>query len=94
MLFVAARPRDDAEFDALRQEAVAHGDMSVVQHVWEHYDNITYQTLEACRAAALDPTITHMLKVAPPHTHHHHHHHYNPHVTLWRSMCECVEAVC
>lgn len=35
----------------------------VLGHVWEAYDNITYQTLEMCRVAALDPGVTHMAKV-------------------------------
>ena len=38
-------------------------DLVILPHVWEHYDNITHQTLEATRAAALDPAMTHLLKV-------------------------------
>jgi hypothetical protein len=38
-------------------------DVVIVPHVWEHYDNITHQTFEATRAAALDPAMTHLLKV-------------------------------
>ena len=35
----------------------------ILPYIQESYDNITHQTLEMCRMAALDPTITHLLKV-------------------------------
>lgn len=63
VLFFVARPQDPAIFASLRQEAVRHGDVVVLSHVWEAYDNITYQTFEMCRVAALDPQVTHMAKV-------------------------------
>ena len=63
MLFFTAKPRDEALFDAVRAEAMAAADLVVLPHVWEHYDNITHQTLEMCRAAALERRMTHLLKV-------------------------------
>ncbi len=65
VLFFAAKPRDEDAFDALRAEAVAERDLVVLPHVWEHYDNITHQTLEMCRAAALERRMTHLLKARP-----------------------------
>jgi hypothetical protein len=46
----------------LRREAVDTGDLAVLPHVLEHYHNITHQTLEMCRLAALEPRATHLLK--------------------------------
>lgn len=63
VMFVASRPRDPVAFAALRAEAVAYRDLAVLPHVWEHYANITYQTLDACRIAATDHAATHFLKV-------------------------------
>lgn len=37
--------------------------MVVLPHTKESYFNITHQTLEMCRMAAMDPAITHLLKV-------------------------------
>lgn len=37
--------------------------MVVLPHTQESYYNITHQTLEMCRMAAMDPAITHLLKV-------------------------------
>ncbi len=65
MLFFSAKPRDEDAFDALRAEAVGERDLVVLPHVWEHYDNITHQTLEMCRAAALERRMTHLLKARP-----------------------------
>ena len=65
VLFFAAKPRDEGAFDALRAEAVAERDLVILPHVWEHYDNITHQTLEMCRAAALERRMTHLLKARP-----------------------------
>ena len=62
VLFFAAKPRDEDAFDELRAEAVAERDLVILPHVWEHYDNITHQTLEMCRAAALERRMTHLLK--------------------------------
>lgn len=66
VLFFSAKPRNEAVFDALRAEAVAKRDVVVLPQVWEHYDNITHQTLEMCRAAALERHMTHLLKVSLP----------------------------
>lgn len=44
-------------------------DLVILPHIWEHYNNITHQTLEATRAAALDPAMTHLLKVPRRRTH-------------------------
>ncbi len=63
VLFFVARPRDEALFTRLRKEAASRDDVVVLAHVWEAYDNITYQTYEMCRVAALDTTATHMAKV-------------------------------
>ena len=60
---MSAKPADGAAFAALRQEAAAEGDVALLPHVWEGYANITHQTLEVLRAAALDPDVTHVLKV-------------------------------
>ncbi len=49
--------------EAVRQEAVWYGDMVVLPGVWEHYHNITHQTLEILRFAAVEPSVTHVLKV-------------------------------
>ena len=62
-MFVVAKPREEAAFAALQEEAAATGDMVVLPTVWEAYHNITHQTLEVLRAAAVDPTVTHVLKV-------------------------------
>ncbi len=45
------------------REAAAHQDVVVLPDIQESYFNITHQTLEMCRMAAMDPTITHLLKV-------------------------------
>lgn len=66
VLFVVARPRKEEDLRAVRREAVEAGDVTLLPQVWEHYHNITHQTLEACRAAALDRGATHLLKVRPP----------------------------
>lgn len=63
VVFVVAKPRDEAAFAALQQEAAAAGDMLVLPLTWEHYHNITHQTLEVLRAAAIDPAVTHTMKV-------------------------------
>lgn len=45
------------------REAAARQDLVVLPHTQESYFNITHQTLEMCRMAAMDPAITHLLKV-------------------------------
>lgn len=45
------------------REAAERRDMVVLPHTKESYFNITHQTLEMCRMAAMDPAITHLLKV-------------------------------
>ena len=44
-------------------EAAAKQDVVVLTNIQESYYNITHQTLEMCRMAAMDPSITHLLKV-------------------------------
>jgi hypothetical protein len=63
VLFFSAKPRDEGAFDALRREAADSGDVVVLPGVFESYHNITHQTLEILRAASMDPTATHALKV-------------------------------
>ena len=48
---------------ALDREAAAQQDVVVLPNVQESYFNITHQTLEMCRMAAMDPSVTHLLKV-------------------------------
>ena len=50
-------------FEQLRREAAAQGDVVMLPDVWEGYHNITHQTLEVCRTAALHPKATHTMKV-------------------------------
>ena len=45
------------------REAASHQDLVVLPHIRESYYNITHQTLEMCRMAAMEPAITHLLKV-------------------------------
>ena len=42
--------------------AADQGDVVVLPGVFEHYHNITHQTLEILRAASMDPVATHALK--------------------------------
>ena len=62
-MFFSAKPVDEAVFDELRREAAQKGDIVVLPGIFEHYDNITHQTLEILRAASMDPVATHALKV-------------------------------
>lgn len=62
-MFFSAKPTDEAVFDQLRREAAEKGDVVVLPGVFEHYHNITHQTLEILRAASMDPVFTHALKV-------------------------------
>ncbi len=64
-MFFSAKPVDEAVFDALRKEAAEKGDIVVLPGIFEHYNNITHQTLEILRAASMDPVATHTLKVQP-----------------------------
>lgn len=61
----AARPSQSSNTPEvqLRQEAASQRDVVVLGGVREHYFNITHQTLEACRFAAVDAAATHLLKV-------------------------------
>jgi len=63
VMFFSAKPVDEAVFDKLRREAGEKGDIVVLPGIFEHYDNITHQTLEILRAASMDPVATHILKV-------------------------------
>ena len=63
---MVAKPRDPAVFQAMQEEAAATGDMAVLPGVWEGYHNITHQTLEIFRLAAILPEVTHVAKVRPP----------------------------
>ena len=65
MLFFSAKPKDEKVFDALRREAADQGDVVVLPGIFEHYHNITHQTLEILRAASMDAVATHALKVSP-----------------------------
>ena len=62
-MFFSAKPVDEAVFDELRREATEKGDIVVLPGIFEHYSNITHQTLEILRAASLDPLATHTIKV-------------------------------
>ena len=63
-MFFSAKPKDEEAFDALRREAADQGDIVVLPGIFEHYHNITHQTLEILRAASMDPMATHTLKVS------------------------------
>ena len=45
------------------REAASKHDVVVLPHVWESYRNITHQTLEMLRLAAVDRDASHVLKV-------------------------------
>jgi len=64
VMFFSAKPKDEEVFDALRREAADQGDIVVLPDIFEHYHNITHQTLEILRAASIDPMATHTLKVS------------------------------
>lgn len=64
VMFFSAKPKDEEVFDALRREAADQGDIVVLPGIFEHYHNITHQTLEILRAASMDPMATHTLKVS------------------------------
>ena len=64
VMFFSAKPTDEGVFDALRREAADQGDVVVLPGVFEHYHNITHQTLEILRAASMDPVATHALKAS------------------------------
>ena len=65
VVFVVAKPRDPALFEAMQEEAAATGDMAVLPGIWEGYHNITHQTLEVFRLAAIMPDVTHVAKASP-----------------------------
>ena len=82
VLFFAAKPRDEAVFDALRREAADQGDVVVLPGIFEHYHNITHQTLEILRAASMDAVATHALKVWPAS--------WRPMLPIW-GLTECAQ---
>ena len=65
VLFVVAKPREPSLFQAMQEEAAALGDVAVLPGIWEAYHNITHQTLEILRLAAVMPAVTHVAKVSP-----------------------------
>eukprot|EP00877_Chromochloris_zofingiensis_P014511 jgi/Chrzof1/9313/UNPLg00282.t1 len=62
VMFFVARPKAEALFDIIRNEAAAFADIVVVPDVLEHYYNITYQTLEIFRIAAVYEDVTNVFK--------------------------------
>ena len=60
---MVAKPRSPPLFAAMQEEAAAKGDMAVLPGIWEAYHNITHQTLEILRLAAILPAVTHVAKV-------------------------------
>lgn len=64
LMFFTMRPHSDAAFLALRQEAVASGDIFITSDVYEDYYNITYAVLDIFRAAAVygPHEISHVIK--------------------------------
>eukprot|EP00884_Botryococcus_braunii_P001415 jgi/Botrbrau1/11274/Bobra.0038s0042.1 len=63
VLFFMARPREPDLLEGIRQEEEWYGDIVLLPSIWEHYHNITYQTLEILRFAAAEPFATHVMKV-------------------------------
>ncbi|KAL0024195.1 hypothetical protein WJX77_006452 [Trebouxia sp. C0004] len=63
VVFFSAVPRNETLFDLLRREAAEYQDVVVLPNIHESYFNITHQTLEMCRMAAMDPAVSHLLKV-------------------------------
>jgi hypothetical protein len=63
VVFVVARPSNQTLQRAIQEEASQHHDILYLGQIQEHYRNITHQTLEIFRAAALlHDHITHVLK--------------------------------
>lgn len=63
VVFVLSAPTNAATLTNVRQEAVRYQDVVVLNHVREHYLNITHQTLEVFRTAySFHGNITHVLK--------------------------------
>jgi hypothetical protein len=63
VVFVLARPQNTSLLQSIRAEALEHDDIILAGHVWEHYNNITHQTLELFRSAyAYHGSITHVCK--------------------------------
>jgi Galactosyltransferase len=65
VLFFMARPREAALLEGVRQEEELYGDIVLLPSIWEHYHNITHQTLEILRFAAAEASATHVMKVGP-----------------------------
>ena len=63
-MFFLAMPKEVAALDALQSEAGEYGDMELEPHTSEGYFNVTHQTLDIFRAAIVDRSVTHVLKVS------------------------------
>ena len=68
VMFFVALPTDRPSLDALQYEAAQEGDLAVEPHTHEGYWNITNQTLDMFRAAIVDRSFTHFMKVSPQHS--------------------------
>ena len=65
MMFFVALPSDIPSLDALQRESAQQGDVALQPHTYEAYWNVTNQTLDMYRAAIVDPSFTHFIKVSP-----------------------------
>lgn len=63
LMFVVARPNNATQFSNLRREAITTRDVVIVGHIRESYYSISHQTFEVYRAAFVDGTATHVMKV-------------------------------
>jgi len=63
-MFFLAMPKEEGALDALQSEAGEYGDMELEPHTSEGYLNVTHQTLDIFRAAIVDRSVTHVLKVS------------------------------
>ena len=64
-MFFVALPLDILSLNALQHEAAHQGDLALEPHTHEAYWNVTNQTLDMYRAAIVDPSFTHFMKVSP-----------------------------
>eukprot|EP00878_Enallax_costatus_P023213 GHUV01024680.1.p1 GENE.GHUV01024680.1~~GHUV01024680.1.p1 ORF type:complete len:303 (-),score=64.17 GHUV01024680.1:4-912(-) len=63
VVFVLANPGNTSLLDSVVQGALNYRDIVLVNHVQEHYFNITYQTLEIYRSAfTFGKQLTHVMK--------------------------------
>lgn len=63
VVFVISLPMQPSMLDSIRAEALVFNDIILIEHVHEHYFNITYQSQEVFRTAyAYHAPITHVLK--------------------------------